>query len=243
MPYQVKLPVFEGPFDLLLNLISRHKVNIYDIPIAQIAEEYVAYLEEMRALDLDIASEFLLMAATLLEIKSAALLPHPVPVEEDDVMTAFEQRQQLIERLIEYRVFKNAAAMLAGRVETEQHYFPGRVGLEERFDDLMPDFLADIEIDEFKRLMDKLLKLERVRLIDSSHIANIKIAVETKIDEVLDRLDSSDSVFFRELTKGADREEVVAMFLALLELYKRDVADLKQVVTFGDIEIVKVRTG
>jgi segregation and condensation protein A len=243
MPYQVKLPVFEGPFDLLLSLISRQKVSIYDIQVAQITEEYLGYLEKMRRLDLEIASEFLLVAATLLEIKSMGLLPHPSPVEDDDVMTAYEQRRLLIERLIEYRKFKNAAAMLAGRIQTEQHYFPGRPGLEERFEDLLPDFLADVDICEFKRLMDKLLERECVRLIDANHIVNIKTTVESKINEVLERLDSAGSLLFRDLTAGVRREEVVATFLAFLELYKRDEADLRQAVTFGDIEIIKTRAG
>jgi len=239
MPYQVKLSVFEGPFDLLLNLISRHKVDIYEIPIAEIAEEYLAYLEKMRRLDLEVASEFLLVAATLLEIKSAGLLPAPAPVEDDDVMTAFEQRQLLIERLLEYRKFKNAAAMLAGRIEAEERYFAARPGLEERFDDLLPDFLADVELEEFKRLMDKLLEREQVRLIDSSHIAQPRVTVASKIDELLDRLETTEKIRFRELTLGAERDEVVAIFLALLELYKRDLADLRQTFTFGDIEIVR----
>ncbi len=241
MPYQVKLPAFEGPFDLLLNLISRHKVDIYEIQIADITEEYLTYLDKMRALDLEVASEFLLVAATLLEIKSAGLLPTPAPVEDDDELTAFEQRQLLIERLLEYRKFKNAAAMLAGRVEAEEHYFPARPGLEERFDDLLPDFLADVEIGEFKRLMDQLLERERVRLIDSSHIERTKLSVAVKIDELLERLKMTKSLQFKELTATADREEVVATFLALLELYKRDLADLHQTVTFGDIEIVRAQ--
>ncbi len=243
MPYQVKLPVFEGPFDLLLSLISRHKVNIYEVSLAEITEEYLSYLEKLRRLDLDLASEFILVAATLLEIKSVGLLPVPAPVEEDDVMTAFEQRQSLIERLLEYRKFKNAAAMLAGRVESEEHYFPARVGLEERFDDLLPDFLADVELEEFRRLMDKLLERERIRLIDSSHIARSKFSVASKVDELLERLQSSAKLYFRELTFEAEPEEVVATFLALLELYKRDLADLQQAVTFGDIEIISVKAG
>lgn len=241
MPYQVKLPVFEGPFDLLLNLISRRKVNVYDIQVARIAEEYLDYLENMRGLDLEIASEFLLVAATLLEIKSAGLLPHPAPVDDDEIASAFEQRRQLIARLLEYRKFKNAAAMLNGRIKAERHYFPNRPCLEEHFDELLPDFLADVEIGEFKQLMDRLLERRRMRLIDSSHIANIRFKVETKMEQILDRLDSAKSVLFRDLTSGADRDEVVATFLAFLELYKRDIADLKQAVTFGDIEIVKSR--
>lgn len=239
MSYQVKLPVFEGPFDLLLNLISRQKVNIYDISVAQITEEYLKFLENMHRLDLEVASEFLLVAATLLEIKSAGLLPSPAVVEDDDVITAFEQRRLLIERLIEYRKFKNAASMLAGRINSEQHFFPARPGLEDRFDQLLPDFLAGVEIDELRHMMDRLLERERVRLIDSTHIAVTRVSVEGKMSEVRERLETERVVFFRDLTGGAPVDEVVATFLALLELYKRDEADISQATNFGDIEIMR----
>ncbi|HEB12410.1 MAG TPA: segregation/condensation protein A, partial [Actinobacteria bacterium] len=106
MSYQIKLEVFEGPFDLLLNLISRHRVSVYDVPLATITEEYLSYLGEMRQLDLEIATDFLLVAATLLEIKSAGLLPKPAVIEEDDTLTAFDQRRLLIGRLIEYQKYK-----------------------------------------------------------------------------------------------------------------------------------------
>lgn len=239
MPYQVKLEVFEGPFDLLLNLISRRKLNIYDIPVAEIAEEYLGYLDEMRQLDLEIASEFVLVAATLLEIKSVGLLPRPQPIEEDDVMTAFEQRQLLIERLIEYRKFKNAGLALGSRLKAERHYFSRRAALEPQFDDLLPDFLAGIDIQDFSVLMSRLLDRERVRLIDSSHIATIKISVEAKLEEVVVLLGQAKHLLFKDLTGEGERPDVVATFLALLELYKRGLIDLKQTDLFGEIEISK----
>jgi len=239
MPYQVKLEVFEGPFDLLLSLISRHKVNIYDISVARIAEEYLAYLDEMRQLDLEIASEFVLVAATLLEIKSAGLLPQPRRIEEDDTMTAFEQRQLLIGRLLEYRKFKNAGLALGSRLKAEHHFFTRRAALEPQFDELLPDFLAGIDLQEFGVLMRGLLDRERIRLIDSSHIATIKISVEAKLEEVITLLGRAKRLFFKELTKAGKRADVVATFLALLELYKRGLIDIRQADTFGDIEIVR----
>lgn len=242
MPYQVKLEVFEGPFDLLLSLISRHKVNIYDISLAQITEEYLSYLDEMRQLDLEIASEFLLVAATLLEIKSAGLLPQPAKIEEDDTLTAFEQRQLLIGRLIEYRKFKNTAAALAGRLKAESHFFVRRAGLEPQFDQLLPDFLAGIELGEFAGLMERLFDRERIRLIDSGHIATIRVSVEAKLEDVIARLGKAKRLLFKDMTKGADRANVVATFLALLELYKRGLIDLKQSAVFGEIEIMKSKT-
>jgi segregation and condensation protein A len=238
MSYQVKLPVFQGPFDLLLNLISRHKVDIYEVPLAEITEEYLGYLDQMRQLDLEIASDFILVAATLLQIKSAALLPQPAPVEdEDDALSAFEQRQLLIGRLIEYRKFKNAASMLGGRLKTEAHFFTRRAALEPQYDNLLPDFLAGIGLAEFSGLMNRLLDRERVRLVDSSHIATVKITVESRMEEVLSRLAESRRLLFKELTADSDRAHVVATFLAVLELYKRGLADVRQRVAFGEIEI------
>lgn len=239
MPYQVKLEVFEGPFDLLLSLISRHKVNIYDISVAQIAEEYLGYLDEMRQLDLEIASEFVLVAATLLEIKSAGLLPQARRIEDDDVLTAFEQRQLLIGRLIEYRKFKNAGQALASRDTAERHFYTRQAALEPQFDQLLPDFLAGIDVQEFGILMRELLDRERIRLIDSSHIATIKISVEAKLEEVITLLGRAKRLFFKELTKEGKRSDVVATFLALLELYKRGLIDIRQADVFGDIEIIK----
>jgi len=239
MPYQVKLEAFEGPFDLLLSLIARHKVNIYDIPVAQIAEEYLAYLDEMRQLDLEIASEFVLVAATLLEIKSAGLLPQPPRMEEEDTLTAFEQRQLLIGRLIEYRKFKNAGVALGSRLKTEAHYFTRRAALEPRFDELLPDFLAGIDLHEFGVLMSGLLDRERIRLIDSTHIATIKISVEAKLEEVVELLGKARRLSFNDLTKDNRRADLVATFLALLELYKRGMIDIRQGAIFGDIEIFK----
>ena len=241
MSYQIKLEVFEGPFDLLLNLISRHTVSVYDVPLATITEEYLSYLGEMRQLDLEIATDFLLVAATLLEIKSAGLLPKPVVIEEDETLTAYDQRQLLIGRLIEYQKYKNAGLALGSREKAESLFFSRKAALDPEFDQLLPDFLAGIDLTGFGEIITKLLQRERVRLIDSNHIASIKISLETKIDEVMEQLRRVKLIRFAELTQGADRADIVATFLALLELYKQGRVELRQPVTFGEIEIVKSR--
>ncbi len=242
MSYQVKLEVFEGPFDLLLNLISRHRVSVYDIPIATISEEYLDYLNKMRQLDLEIATDFLLVAATLLEIKSAGLLPRPPLIEEDDVVTAFEQRQLLVSRLIEYQKYKNAGLSLGGRLNAEALFFSKKTGLEPEFGHLLPDFLAGIDLAELGPMIKKVLDRERVRLIDSDHIATIKISLEVKIEEVLAKLSKARRIGFTKLTEGAGRADLIATFLALLELYKQGQVDIQQPITFGEIEIVKTRS-
>ncbi len=241
MSYQIKLEVFEGPFDLLLNLISRHRVSVYDVPLATITEEYLSYLGEMRQLDLEIATDFLLVAATLLEIKSAGLLPKPAVIEEDDTLTAFDQRQLLIGRLIEYQKYKNAGLALGSRQKAESLFFSRKAGLEPELDQLLPDFLAGIDLSGFGEIIVKLLERERVRLIDANHIATIKISLEVKIDEIIKQLRRVKHIQFAELTQGDGRADIVATFLALLELYKQGRVDLRQPVAFGEIEIVKSR--
>lgn len=240
MSYQVKLEVFEGPFDLLLNLISRHKVDIYDVPISQITEEYLKYLDEMHSLDLEMASEFVLVAATLLVIKSAGLVPQPILENEADVLSAFEQRQLLISRLVEYRKFKNAGHLFGAKLNTESRYFKRNASLEAQFEQLLPDYLVEIDLCDLTSIMNKLLENEKVRLIDSEHIAIIKVSVESKIKAILNILKISGKASFRAIILEGDRSHSIATFLAFLELYKQGMADIRQEISFGDIEIVKV---
>ncbi|HEX21176.1 MAG TPA: segregation/condensation protein A, partial [Actinobacteria bacterium] len=239
LPYEVKLEVFEGPFDLLLSLISKHKLDIYDIPISEIANEYLRYIENMRELDLEIASEFLLLAATLLEIKSAALLPREKRSEPVDDLTADEKQQLLISRLVEYKKFKNVARSLSSRLNAQERYYMRIAGIEPRFSNLLPDFLDGIKLARLRDIYQDLINNNTIRLIDSSHIGAIRIGVGAKIEEILELLRSRPKQYFRDLTAGAaDRDEVIATFLALLELYKRGRIAINQAITFGEIEIM-----
>jgi len=239
--YEVNLEVFAGPFDLLLNLISKHKLDIYDIPISEITTEYLRYIERMRELDLEVASEFLLVAATLLEIKSAALLPKETRAEPVDEITADEQRELLTARLIEYKKFKNAALSLDSRQKVQDHYYIRIAGIEERFISLLPDFLFGVELIELKDIYQHLIMNNAIRLIDSSHIGTIRIGVEAKIDEILEILRCRPRQYFKDLTASASsRDEIVATFLALLELYKQGHIEINQAITFGEIEIMSV---
>ncbi len=137
MPYLVKLEVFEGPFDLLLHLIGRKEIDIYEVSIADITDEYLAYIETMRELDLEVATEFLLIAATLLKLKSDSLLP--APEKEAEELAPQELREELLWRLVEYQKFRDAAAELANRLDREERYYYRQVDLEEPFRGLMPD--------------------------------------------------------------------------------------------------------
>lgn len=238
MSYQVKLEVFEGPFDLLLSLISKHKLSVYDIPIGRITEEYLDYLNQMRELDLEIASDFLLVAATLLEIKSAGLLPREEKIESSEELSALEKRELLIARLIEYKKFKNAGMSLGARVESQNKFYERVAAIEPEFQDLLPDFLKGISPADLAEIFLKLQKRQSLRLIDSSHIATIPISVEEKAEEISEVLLLEPRLTFRELTAAATgRDEVVAVFLAILELYKQGKINIIQAATFGEIEI------
>ncbi len=238
MSYTVKLEIFEGPFDLLLNLISKHKLDIYDIPIGEITDQYLDYLEKIDELDLEIASEFLLVAATLLEIKSAGLLPREEKLSDVEDLSAFEKRELLIARLIEYKKFKNAGQSLGARIESHNKFYERNAAVEPEFQDLLPDFLIGISTEDLRDIFEKIQKRQSLRLIDSSHIATIPISIESKLEEITELLRLEPRQSFREMTIAATgRDEVVATFLALLELYKKGVISLNQATTFGDIEI------
>lgn len=237
MDYQVKLEVFEGPFDLLLTLISGQKLDICDIPIAKITEEYLTYLQKMRDLDLEVASEFLLVAATLLEIKAQSLLPVEEEEWEEEVSLG-ESREALILRLLEYKKFKNAALELAARLGAEGKFYPREADLEERFAKLLPDFLKEVGPAELAALITSLLARGEKVLIESEHISSMPIGIDEKMDFVMKRLRKKGSQSFRELTtRCKEKIEAAAIFLALLELYKMGLISLSQAVVFGDIEV------
>jgi len=239
MVYRVKLDVFEGPFDLLLHLIGRQKVSIQDVPITSITDDYLAYIERMKELDLDVASDFLLVAATLLELKAASLLPSELDMEDLDDLTATESREVLIARLIEYRTFRMAAAELEARAEVVAKLYRRQAGLEDAFVALLPDFLGGVTLDELAFRCARLLARREVSLIEASHISAIPLSLERRIQRLEDLLKSRGRVTFMELVEDVrDKRDVVVAFLAVLELYKRGVLGFAQVTTFGEIELV-----
>ncbi len=240
MPYQVKLRVFEGPFDLLLHLIGRKEIDIYEISIAEITDEYLAYIESMRELDLEVATEFLLIAATLLKLKSDSLLPAPEKEVED--LAPQELREELLWRLVEYQKFRNAAEELAGRLEREERYYYRQVDLEEPFRDLVPDVLRGLTLEMLAAAAREFAQGEDE--VDVGYIAPIRVKVEDFMQRVRRALERGGRTTFRELTRDcALRIEVIAFFVALLELFKREEIDLRQATRFGDIEIYALGEG
>ena len=238
MAYEVKLEVFEGPIDLLLHLITRQRVDIYDVSLSRITEEYLAALEGLSGSDLETATGFLVVAATLLELKSARLLPNRSADEAETGL--LEERDLLLARLVECATFREAGAWLARGLEEGLAYNGRAVGLEERFADLAPKLELKTSPERLGELAALLLAPRPEQEVDVSHLAPIRATVRDAIVELSRLLEGRDGpAGFRELCAGAEeRIEVVVRFLALLELFKAGAVDLVQVERFGDIRAV-----
>jgi segregation and condensation protein A len=243
--YQVTTEVFQGPFDLLLSLVSRQKVDVADVPIAQIADAYLQEVERMTELDLDVASDFLLLAATLLQIKAASLLPREEPPlsEEFDELSPEEARDLLVARLLAYKQYKNIAGELAARAAVVERMRPRNAALEDRFLSLMPDYLEGLTLRTLAVTCAGLMSRREVFLLEAEHVAARPISLELHVDRVSDIISARGRTRFSELiATDATPQELVVTFLAILELYKRGLVDLVQDRLFGDIEVVDVST-
>jgi segregation and condensation protein A len=238
--YKVKTDVFEGPFDLLLHLVSRQKVDVRDIPIADIADAFTEHIEAMEDLDLEVASDFLLVAATLLELKAAALLPSEMDLDLDefDDMSPEEARALLVERLLSYKQFKNAAGELAMRLEGEGRMHARAAGLEEPFLRLMPDYLEGVTLRGLAVVCADLEHEREVFLLQAEHVASMPLPIEMHMESVRRVVRNRGTVRFSELVAaGASLEVLVVTLLAVLELYKQGAIDVRQDLLFGEIEI------
>jgi segregation and condensation protein A len=241
--YTVKTDVFEGPFDLLLYLVSRQRLDVSAIRVSEVADQYLVHIDRMADLDLDVASDFLLVAATLLEIKAASLLPKEeayIGDELDDLSPA-EARDILIQRLLTYKQFKNAAAEISARMEAEDRMHPRMAGLEPEFLGLMPDYLEGLTLRGLAVICAELMHRREVFLLEAEHVASVPISLELHAENMRARLSKQGTVRFSELVPAdADPELVVVTLLAVLELYKRGQADVRQDEIFGDIEIKRL---
>jgi len=228
--YQVQLDVFEGPLDLLLHLVKKHELDIFDIPISFITEKYIAYLDLMTSLNLDVAGEYLLMAATLAHIKSRELLPTPPPTTEDEDGEAEEAdpRQELIRRLLEYQKYKEAAESLGGRPVVGRNVWmrgaPQEDALAENVDPEAKPPLKEIPIIALIEALDRALSRAKIRI--SHQVAVDRLSVSDRINQLTDRLDREGSFTFEscfrflreEMTLPEARHEAVVTFLAVLEM-------------------------
>jgi segregation and condensation protein A len=239
MPYEVQTPVFEGPFDLLLHLILQEQVDLYEVSLATIVDGYLRELERMEHLELEVASEFLLIAATLVELKSRRLLPVGDDLDLDEELAVWEERDLLLHRLVECKTFKQAAIALQV-LASEAGRSQARVaGVDERFLGLMPDLLEGVDAEDVRRAFLRAMAPKPAPRIDLEHVAPIRISVTDAVTELVEELPRLGRTTFRELTGHlAERLQVVVRFLAVLELFKKGLVDLDQPRTFGEIGIV-----
>jgi len=241
--YTVKTDIFEGPFDLLLHLVSRQKLDVSAISVSDVAGQYLMYIDRMEDLDLDIASDFLLVAATLLEIKASSLLPKEEQYfgDELDDLSPDEARDILVARLLAYKQFKNAAGEIAARMEAEDRMHPRQAGLESDFLTLMPDYLEGVTLRGLAVVVADLMHRREVFLLEAEHVASMPISLELHAESVHRQLVRQGTVRFSEMiAANATTEVIVVTFLAILELYKRGLADITQDQIFGEIVVTHI---
>jgi segregation and condensation protein A len=236
--YKVKLEVFEGPLDLLLYLIKREEVDIYDIPIERITNQYMEYLTLMKLLNLEVAGEFLVMAATLMYIKSRMLLPVDQQVTDSEADEGEDPRWELIRQLVEYKKFKDAALQLGRREEEQANIFARTGDAGGEMEREIP--LADVSIFDLINAFNDVLKKASARE-DFHEIVEEKFTVSDKIEEILYTLRDRLELIFGDLfAQAQSRTEIVVTFLALLELIRLKRLKVRQEKAFGEIHVIKV---
>ncbi len=236
MTYQVRLEQFEGPLDLLMHLIRRDKINIYDIPISHITREYLSYIEIMQELELEVAGDFFVMAATLMRIKSQMLLPRHEGLEEEEA----DPREELVRNLLEYRKFKEAAQHLAAKEEDRRKIFPRTAAAppaEEPADEELDVSLFDL----LEALQSVFKNIKRQAVY---HVVPDSVTVEQKIDAIRATLARRSEVLFTELFIGESAKiEIIVTFLAILEMMKLGELVARQMSHTADIWLYKPDVG
>ena len=235
MTYRIKLDIFEGPFDLLLFLIRKHEVDIYDIPIHDITNQFLEYIELMKMLDLEVAGEFIEMAATLMNIKARMLLPRQVGLSEDDVE---DPRTELVEQLLEYQRFKYAAGEMSEYEEKQrQRYIRKYFQYADVSHEITNDkYLEDISLFDlllaFKKALDNMPK------VTYHEVRRIEVTIEQQIDYIVRSLVNNQMILFSELVQGiTEKIIIIVTFVALLELIKTRRIIVRQSDVFDDIRI------
>ena len=233
--YTVTLARFTGPLDLLIHLIRKNEVNIYDIPISLITAQYLEYLQLIEELNLDVAGDFIVMAATLIHIKSRMLLPRPDTSQED---AEEDPRGLLVNRLLEYQKFKAAASLLHERetLRSAQWQRP-----DQRIADLAgEDYETEIEVDLFSLMAAFKTVLDRARQRPKVAIPGAQISIEERMEQLLARLSETDACGFEDLFADAhSRQDLIVTFLALLEMIRMALVRVFQAGMFGSIRVYK----
>lgn len=242
--FSVHLDNFDGPFDLLLQLISRHKLDITEVSLSLVTDEFIAYIRALEASGegwrLDQATEFLVIAATLLDLKAARLLPSG-EIEDEEDLALLEARDILFARLLQYRAFKEIAANFQEAIAQADKSFPRVVALDPALASLLPEVLIGVGPERFAAIAERVLtpKAPPVVAVEHLHSALVSVAEESKL--VVDALRRGRTVSFRSLVAEAENTLIiVARFLALLDLYRQGALRFEQVLALGELQITWV---
>lgn len=236
--FTVRLDNFTGPFDLLLQLIGKHKLDVTEVALHQVTDEFLAYLRELGdAWDLDETSEFLVVAATLLDLKTARLLP-AAEVEDEEDLALLEARDLLFARLLQYQAFKEAAGHLATLMETGARQWPRAVSLEPRYAQALPELVLGIGPQRLAQIAARALTPKPPPVVSTAHVHQVRVSVREHAALLRDRLLRIRVANFRTLCEDCTSTlEVVARFLALLELYREGLVGFEQVQPLGDLTV------
>ncbi|MCA0296804.1 MAG: segregation/condensation protein A [Actinobacteria bacterium] len=241
--FTVHLTNFSGPFDLLLQLISKHKLDVTEVALSQVTDDFVAHIKHAQATqgstwwDLDQTSSFIVVAATLLDLKAARLLPQG-EVDDLEDLALLEARDLLFARLLQYRAFKLVSAWIAETLDTQARRHPRPGGLEERFAKLLPEVELDGFADVIAVLAGRALTPKEPPQVSLAHLHNPLVSVREQAEEIVRRLREHHAITFRALTAdAADRLVVVARFLALLELFREKAVSFEQLTPLGELTV------
>jgi segregation and condensation protein A len=236
--FEVRLDNFEGPFDLLLSLISKHKLDITEVALSRVTDEFIAHVKKLGSTwELEQTTSFLLVAATLLDLKAARLLPQG-DVEDEEDLALLEARDLLFARLLQYRAFKQVAGVLEERLSAESRRHPRSVGLEERYATLLPEVLIGIGIGRFAELAEAAMKPKPVLEVSLGHIHAARVSVREQAALVVERLRRSGTMTFRALCGDSpDTLTTVARFLSLLELFREGAVAFDQMSPLGELTV------
>ncbi|WP_369168288.1 segregation/condensation protein A [Streptomyces sp. R28] len=234
--FKVRLSNFEGPFDLLLQLISKHKLDVTEVALSKVTDEFMAHIRAMGPdWDLDETTEFLVVAATLLDLKAARLLPS-AEVEDEADLALLEARDLLFARLLQYRAYKQIADIFSRRLDDEARRYPRTVGLEPHHAELLPEVVISIGAEGFARLAIKAMQPKPKPQVYVDHIHAPLVSVQEQAGIVVARLKELGEASFRALVEDTDDTlTVVARFLALLELYREKAVALDQEIALGEL--------
>jgi segregation and condensation protein A len=236
--FAVTLDNFEGPFDLLLQLISRHKLDITEVSLSRVTDEFIAHIKSLGdAWDLEQTTGFLVIAATLLDLKVVRLLPS-AQVEDEEDLALLEARDLLFARLLQYRAFKHVAGVIEARIATESRRVARSVGLEERYSGLLPEVLISIGLEEFSTLAARALEPREEPRVGLAHLHAPTVSVREQATLIVERLRRRGTATFRGLTSDSpDTLTTVARFLALLELFREGVVQFEQATALGELSV------